>query len=158
MILQNSELSLANSFTFDQGSLEVLDSVTFSTPGNAQLERSNQAKFVFTSNCGASIQPDATLTFDQDFYFKYDSPLARGIELVDPSATLHLRGATLDTVQRPLELDSGTLRIEEHSVLTNTATNCSEAPLLRSEDPYRPLNVHVLAGAVFDVDGLIRTQ
>ena len=109
--------------------------------------------FAYQSPQNLTIYTDSKLTLDRKLTFSYDSVSASKQKLVmeDESAVLHLNVCTLYSTRTGLQLEGGTVIVEDLVTLRNEAQVEAEAMVFK-----QTLTVDVLAGATFDLaDGLV---
>lgn len=140
--LKNSELVLAQNFTFSTGGLVIgSDSIISGTN-----------TFVYSTSITSTIEAGATLLLDKGITFSYD-PLNGNnnlIQMEDQTAALYMNGSTLYSTHTGLHLSTGTLIFDNHSTLTSEGRNNAEALQLGSD-----LTVCVLSAATVDLFGKV---
>jgi len=145
LTLTNCSLVLDNNFSFTQGVFDIYDDVVLT--GNKYVT------FAYQSPQNLTIYTDSKLTLDRKLTFSYDSVSASKQKLVmqDESSVLYLNGCTLYSTRTGLQLEGGTVIVEDLITIRNEAQVEAEAMVFK-----HTLTVDVLAGATFDLaDGIV---
>lgn len=150
IVLKDADLMLSGDFTFTVGQVEVVGDVNI---------KGNGKTFVYSSPGTLTIDTDATLYFDRNLTFSYESTAStyatsrNRIIMNSPTSRLYLNGCTLHTTWTGLKLQTGMLVIDDRVLLESEARNEAEAIMFDSG-----LKVEVLAGAILDLNGLLSYQ
>lgn len=141
--LKNTELVLAQNFTFSTGGLIIgRDSIISGTN-----------TFVYSTRVSSTIESGATLLLDKGITFSYDPKNGNRnlIQMEDQTAALYMNGSTLHSTHTGLYLSTGTLILDNHSTLTSEGRNTGEALQLSPD-----LTICVLSAATVDLFGQIK--
>lgn len=138
LYLDDSSLLLSGTYTFTQGTINVINDAKISGTG----------LFAYTSAQNFNVRSKSTLLLDKGITFSYDSAAASKDNLVleDKTSTLLLRGCTMHSTHTGLRLSTGILEIEDRVIFENEARVEAEAMELNSS-----LTINVRAGATFDI-------
>ena len=144
---ENSELVMTSDYTASSGVYTFDSRVCVAGPGST---------FHWRSPNNMNIATEATLMFDRDTIFSYESQDAtvgtRRTHLVmsDTSSRLYLNGCTLNSTTTGLSLSTGILVIDDKVTFSNAALNAGFGITLSST-----MNVEVMAGATIDTYGFL---
>ena len=149
---RNCDLMLTSDYTYSEGFLNIYQDVNL---------KGMDHKFTYQTPRQGKVQADSIFLIDRDVTFSYDAgnhdmPLAGGptrFEL-DAAGVLYLNGCTLYSTKTGLQLDQGTLIIDDKVTLTSEAQNSGEAITFDES----ALDVKVLGGATMDVFGRLKVK
>lgn len=150
---RNCDLMLTGNYTFSEGFLNFYQDVNI---------KGKNHTFAYQSPRQGKISTDATLFVDRDVTFSYDAgnwdfyktmASKTAFILEDASSIFYLNGSTLHSTRTGLQLETGTLVIDDKVTLTSEAIYRSEAMVLKSN-----LDVKVLGGANLQLFGVIEAS
>ncbi len=145
LILRNVILACSANYTFSRGSILFDKDVVFT----------GTTTFAYTSGIGSTINTLSTLMFDHDTTFSYAPRNARGnlLNMIDNTSCLYLSGCTLFSTYTGLQLQTGTLLLDDQVTMTSTGRNTGESILLNSS-----LTTKVMGGSTVYMYGRIKYQ
>ncbi len=111
----NARILLKNNYTFDRGKIDFINDVTIS---------GNNKSFVFTSTSLGTVQPNSSLTFNDNTTFRYaPSSASRNFFILNRTSELTLKNATLSTSNVGLQLLDGSIIFDGIVSLVNEGTS-----------------------------------
>lgn len=141
--LRNGILTSSNNYTFSRGAM-IFDKNVLVTGTNS---------FVYTSGMTSTVNSQAMLFLDRNISFTYAPrlPLRSLIQLNDASSVLYLNGCSVFSTRTGLQLDAGTLVVDDTVTLSSSARFDAEALRISSN-----VNTILLGGATLNVFGRVR--
>ncbi len=145
IVLRNVILESSANYTFSRGSILFDQDVIFT----------GTTTFAYTTGVGSTINSLSTLMFDHDTTLSYAPRRANGslLSMTDQTSCLYLSGCTLFSTYTGLQLQTGTLLLDDQVTVTSTSRNSGEALLLNSS-----LTTKVMGGASVYMYGRIKYQ
>jgi len=149
--IRNADLMLTGNYTFSEGFMNIYQDVTL---------KGKDHVFAYQSPRQGRVHSDGMLLIDKDVTFSYDAgdwnayKVLAGrtlFDLEDASSILYLNGCTLHSTRTGLQLDQGTLVVDDKVTLTSEAIYEAEAMQLGSA-----VDIKVLGGANMNVYGLLK--
>lgn len=143
--LRDVMLYLSNQFTFSRGSI-FFDEDIIVTGTN---------KFVYGSGLTSTINTNSLLYFDSGTTFSYAPRLPKNtlVSLTDISSVFYLNGCTLHSTRTALNLNNGTLILDNNVTLSSEGKNTGEALKFLPN-----LSVLILGNASASINGIIITS
>ncbi len=119
LTLRNSIVALNANYTFSNGSITFDEDVMIT----------GTSVFAYTSGVGSTVNSLATLFMDHDTTFSYATRRALNnvLTMIDQTSTLFLNGCTLFSTHTGLQIQAGTLLIEDTVTFSSMAYNSGEA-------------------------------
>ena len=143
LVLENSEIHLADNFSFTSGELYM----------HCDVKICGTSQFNYTSTNRARITQDASWMFDMNTTFSY-GPLSNDrtlIKMSDVTSMFFLNGATLKSTTTGMQLTKGTLVLDHKNFIYNeddkngAATSVSQA--VAFGDDTNDLNIEIMPAA-----------
>ena len=145
---RNADLMMTANYTFSEGFMNFNQDVEIMGQGHT---------FAYQSPRRCLIGSDSALLIDMDVTFSYDAgnydlgiATRRALVFEDASSVLYFDGSTLHSTRTGIELEGGTLVIDNKVTFSSEARYYAEGLVLRTD-----LGVKVLSGAKFDLYGVI---
>ncbi len=145
LVLRNVVFGCSANYTFSRGSILFDKDVVFT----------GTTTFAYTTGVGSTINSLSTLMFDHDTTFSYAPRRANSnlLFMTDQTSNLYLSGCTLFSTNTGLQLQTGTLLLDDQVTMTSTGRNSGEALLLNSS-----LITKVKGGATVYMYGQVKYQ
>ncbi|MCB9493804.1 MAG: WD40 repeat domain-containing protein [Epsilonproteobacteria bacterium] len=142
IVFKDSIVTLTSDYTFSHGSFLCSGDVCFT----------GTSAFTYATKRTSTIELLTTCKIDRNTTFSYDPNIARSDLLYfdGDTAQLYLNGCTVHATKTGLQLEGGSLVIDDKVTFSSQGRALSEAIVLKND-----LSINVLGGATLDLFGLV---